>query len=306
MKTVLLIVESLEPGNLHRGFYNGLLHNESESLNVIPLVFPRDVKFNWTIYDELILHAIEKNKIDIFFVIDGEQISIETLKKLQLKKIKLITWQIDDPFMLTECHGSENRKKFPLYDVIYTTNKASVESHYKKLGLYDKVSYLSFGYDPMFHKNLNLDKIYEVSFVGSDFSTRREKYINKLLHQVNIWGFLPSTRISHYEMIKVVNQSKINLNFSDQPVNGVKCFKNRVLEVLGCEQFLLTETFLELEEMFVPGKELDCFSSTEEMNDKISFYLKNDTLRGKIAKSGAKKVRKYQYKKIISSIIKDF
>ena len=86
MKTVLLVIESMEPGNLHRGLYNGFLQNsfvENKVLNIIPLICPRDVKFGYSIYDELIFHTIKKFQIDLLFSIGGEQISIDTLKELQ-------------------------------------------------------------------------------------------------------------------------------------------------------------------------------------------------------------------------------
>lgn len=308
MKSVLLVVESLEPANLHRGFYNGFLQNgfmENKRLNIIPLLCPRDVKFNWTIYNELILHTVNKFRVDSFFTLGGEQVSIEIFKELKKRKIKTVTWQIDDPFMLTEDYGKETRKKLPFYDIIYTTNKASIEKHYKKLNLSNKVKFFPFGYDPMFHRNLNLQKKYNVSFVGSNFPTRQKNYLSKFYHHVDIWGIPASRRISHCSMVEIVNQSKINLSFADQPANGVKCLKNRVIEVLGCGQFLLTETFPELEEMFIPGKELDCFSSAEEMNDKIDFYLKNDNAREKIVKAGVKKIKKYAYRNLISGILEE-
>jgi spore maturation protein CgeB len=308
MKTVLLVVESLEPANLHRGFYNGFIQNgfiQNKRLNVIPLLCPRDVKFNWTVYNELILHTVNKFRVDSFFTLGGEQVSVETLKELQKKGIKTVTWQIDDPFVLTEDYGAETRKKLPFYNLIYTTNKVSIEKHYKKLGLSGRVKFFPFGYDPMFHQNLNLEKKYNVSFVGSNFPTRQRQYMSKFFHKVNLWGTSKNTRISHYSMVEILNQSKINLNFADQPANGVKCLKNRVTEVLGCEQFLLTETFPELKELFIPGKELDCFSTAEEMNDKISFYLTHDKKRENIARAGARKIKKYNYETLISKITEE-
>ena len=106
-------------------------------------------------------------------------------------------------------------------------------------------------------------------------------------------------------MINIVNKSKINLNFSDQPSYNVSCLKNRVTEVLGCGQFLLTETFPELDSMFKVGEDLDSFSSLEELKDKIQFYLKNDNIRDKLAMQGNKAVQKYSYKKLMSNILKD-
>jgi spore maturation protein CgeB len=308
MKTILLLIESLEPGNLHRGIYNGFLQNsfvEDRILNIIPMVCPRDVTFSWNAYDELILNTVKKFKIDLVFSIGGEYVSIETLQELKKKGIRIITWQIDDPFMLTESCGLENRKKLLLYDLIYTTNKASIEKQYNDLHLSDKVKFMPFGYDTLFHKNLNLNKKYDISFVGSSFPTRQKNYFSKFYHKVNLFGTSANSRISHYSMVEIVNQSKINLNFSDQPVNGIKCLKNRVPEVLGCGQFLLTEFFPELTEMFTPGKELDCFFTIEELNNKNDFYLKNEIAREKIARTGAEKIKKYQYKCLTLEILKE-
>lgn len=313
MKTVLLVVESLEPANLHRAFYNGFLKNgfiQNKKLNVIPLLCPRDVKFSHNVYDEMILHTVNKFRVDTFFTIGGEQIREETLRELKARGIKTAAWQIDDPYMLTEDYGKDIRKKLPFYDLIYTTNKYSLEKIYPRLNYPAKVKFLPFGFDPAFHCNLRSDKLYHMTFIGSSFPDRKNKYISKFLGLIELWGsndpiWNHKGRISHSSMVELTNQSRINLNFSDQPANGVKCLKNRVTEVLGCGQFLLTERFPELEEMFTVGKDLDCFDSLEELDEKARFYIRNEAAREKIAKAGERKVKKFSYEKLISGILEE-
>ena len=48
---------------------------------------------------------------------------------------------------------------------------------------------------------------------------------------------------------------------------------------MACRGFVLTNYQPELEEYFEIGTHLETFTSIEEMNDKISYYLKNDSKR---------------------------
>lgn len=310
MKTVLVVVESMEPGNLHRGFCMGIMKNADRfDLNVIPFVFPRDVKFNQAAYNELILHTINKFKVDLFITLGGEQISKQVLSVLGSKGIKRVTWQIDDPFMLLNSYGKEMKEKLYLYDFIYSTNKESINNIYPKLKLNAK--FFSFGFDPQCHIDLKHKKIYDATFVGSSFPERKNRYISKLGNRVHLWGsndplWNHKGRISHSSMVELVNQSRINVNFSDQPAYKINCLKNRVIEVLGCNQFLLTEDFPELEEMFITGKEVENFNSLEELNEKMDFYLKNEAKREKIAGAGADKVKKfYSYERLTGLMLQE-
>lgn len=312
MKTLLLAIESWERANFHRGIVNGFL--SQKDLNVIVLYCPRDVKFSHNVYDELILHVINKCNVDIFFAIQGEHINVSTIRKLNQKRIKTVVWQVDDPYSLLYAKNAREHKiKLREYQYIYTTNRESILKHYPVIDTVlkiKKVKFLPFGYDPEFHQNLKSEKTYDISFVGSAFPKRIE-YILPLAKEIELFGSSHNAwnnkgRISHKMMIEVVNSSKINLNFSDQPINGVRCLKNRVMEILGAGQFLLSEDFPEAKELFEIDKELVVFNSLSELEEKIDYYLFHDKEREKIARAGYKKVKEnYSYRKLLSGVLED-
>lgn len=63
----------------------------------------------------------------------------------------------------------------------------------------------------------------------------------------------------------------------------------RFFETLALKGFLLTDNLQEIQELFVPGKELEIFSSYEEFVDKVKFYSEHDEARNKIAEAGYEK-----------------
>ena len=105
------------------------------------------------------------------------------------------------------------------------------------------------------------------------------------------------------EMPRIFNLSKINLNMTIYPIRSGLSL--RIWDVLGCGGFLLTNAQPELTEYFIPGEDLDCFSSVEELIDKCSWYLDHDDVRQKIAKQGSNKVHRYHtYNNRFSSMLK--
>lgn len=305
MCTVLILVESREPANFHTGVINGFL--AQQNITTIPIVAPRDVTFPWSVYDELVLHATIKTKIDAFFTIQGEQISIKTIKELKRKGIKTVCWQVDDPYILNYASNAQEQKaRLREYNLVYTTNMESIQRLYPGFKI-KNVKFMPFGYDPFNHKNLKLQKIYNTSFVGSAFPTRMKKYLSRVdKNTITCFGNITGHRVSHRTGNEIANQSKINLNFSDQPKNGIKCLKNRVMEIMGAGQFLLTEDFPEASQLFKIDKDLVTFSSRRELLKKIDYYLTHENERLAIAMAGCERVKRdYSYEKLIGKVMED-
>lgn len=102
----------------------------------------------------------------------------------------------------------------------------------------------------------------------------------------NCWkGFLESEQ----ELAEVYNSSKINLNIT---TNGKSSLNYRVFEILASGGFLLTDEREDLKEFFEISKQLETYSSIEDLIDKIDFYLKNLNIAQKIAQSGKFEVAK--------------
>lgn len=105
------------------------------------------------------------------------------------------------------------------------------------------------------------------------------------------------------EMPKVFRHSKINLNMTIRPIQSGLSL--RIWDILGCGGFLLTNYQAELTEYFEPGKELAYYESTEDLEDKISYYLSHDDIRMEIAQNGYRKVQKlHTYRHRLTEIIR--
>lgn len=103
------------------------------------------------------------------------------------------------------------------------------------------------------------------------------------------------------EMPQVFKSSKINLHIGLHAIpSGISL---RQLDIMGCGGFLLSSFQPELFDYFTPGEDFDYYSNFEEAYEKCSFYLSNDSIREKVAKSGQEKVMQlFDYKTAVSKI----
>lgn len=96
--------------------------------------------------------------------------------------------------------------------------------------------------------------------------------------------------LSDTDVVKTFSKSKINLGFSSvgdlQGDQRILQIRLRDFEVPMSGGFYLVEYMQELEEFFKIGSEIECYKNREELVDKINFYLKNDSLRNRIASKG--------------------
>lgn len=93
----------------------------------------------------------------------------------------------------------------------------------------------------------------------------------------------------HRQMPLVFSESRINLNITLRSIHsGIPL---RVLDIMACGGFLLTNRQPELAEYFEEGAELAVFESMEECVDKMHYYLAHEEERRKIAQAGRKKVQ---------------
>ena len=89
----------------------------------------------------------------------------------------------------------------------------------------------------------------------------------------------------------VFRNSKINLNMTAKTIeSGIP---QRVLDILSCGGFCLTNYQKEIADFFEDGKELVMYSSMEDLLIKAEYYLKHEEERKEIAKAGYEKVCTY-------------
>ncbi len=103
------------------------------------------------------------------------------------------------------------------------------------------------------------------------------------------------------QMPLVFSGSRINLNISLRSIHsGIPL---RVLDIMACGGFVLTNRQAELEEYFEVGVDLAVFDSMEECMDKVHYYLSHEKERRKIAQVGQWKVREqFSYQQRLAAL----
>ncbi len=96
---------------------------------------------------------------------------------------------------------------------------------------------------------------------------------------------------SLYGMPKVFHLSKINLNMTIKPIQtGLPL---RIFDIMGCGGFVMTNYQAELTDFFEIGRDLECYTSIEELIDKCDYYLNHEQERRQIALQGYQTVCTY-------------
>ncbi|EKE04607.1 MAG: hypothetical protein ACD_20C00042G0016 [uncultured bacterium] len=120
-----------------------------------------------------------------------------------------------------------------------------------------------------------------LDFIESSFNKEKESRIKLPYRKTG--PVLSDTR-----MVKVFNQSKINLGFSDTTMDNERspqvCLRDIEIPMSG--GFYMTQYTKELEEFFEIGKEIVCYIDKKDMSDKVKYYLRNDSVRENIRQAG--------------------
>ena len=153
----------------------------------------------------------------------------------------------------------------------------------------------------------NTRKTIDVSFVGNCLVSDRMHYIDHLeRNDIPVETFGRGSKngyISREKLREVMSASRINLNFSKMNISKevlrqetwrqhVRQIKGRPLEVAAMGGFCLSEYASHLGRVLEVGKEVDVFWSTEQLLDKVKYYLAQDEERERIAHAAYLRVQK--------------
>ncbi len=188
----------------------------------------------------------------------------------------------------------------------------TVDSHrvrqYQHLG-YNNAIHFPYACNPAIYKKLDLPKKYDVSFVGGAHPYR--KWFIKKLKKAGIQVYAagsgwPAGRLTQDEMVRVINQSKINLNLSNSAswdlrylmsshrtlINTLRSAKNveqmkaRPFEINGCGGFQLSYYVEGLEHCYEIGQEIVVYLDVDDLIRKVKYYLAHDDEHETIANRG--------------------
>jgi len=144
----------------------------------------------------------------------------------------------------------------------------------------------------------------ELEFMLACETTGRERYLalsllsnhfnvdlyttdkDERLQKVNYRGYA-----EYYDVMPAVfAQSKINLNISLKTIqSGIPL---RVIDVMGCGGFVLTNFQPEIAEYFSMGEECVVYENLEDMYAKAAYYLQHEEERQQIAHAGFERIKR--------------
>jgi spore maturation protein CgeB len=241
----------------------------------------------------------------LVLVLLGVKLTKANLLLLKSLSVPKAVWYTDDPYAIDAC-----LKTCHVFDWIFTNESEAVP-------VYTQVTRARVGHLPLAapfpvyapSRRVPVSYRSRLVLVGSAFRNRLEtihllapflrSYRTKLVGPG--WDRLPSQAafqirsrwVEAVEVRRYYNAAEIVLNLHrahDDPYlkqnrRGVRAEtpNNRVFEIAACRAFQLADYRRDLEEMYDPEREVVTFRSSEELKEKIRFYLPRKKLRQAIA-----------------------
>jgi spore maturation protein CgeB len=143
-------------------------------------------------------------------------------------------------------------------------------------------------YDVTFIGAADLRRIFVLEHIKdkvSIFGNRWER--NELLMSSQLKSRLKGKAVWGHDLHELLSQSKIVLNITRSQFYGAETGVNlRIFEALAAGCFLITDYCDEVNQLFKVGVEIETFKSSNELKDKIHYYLSNSDKRIEIARNG--------------------
>lgn len=278
--------------------------------------------------NRMLLSAVDDQEPDVcFFSLFTDEITPDTIRRItEESSAQTLSWFGDDHWRFRNF----SRHLAPFFHWVATTDSEAVEK-YRALGCRGIIK-TQWGFNHHLCKRYGIAEEFDVTFVGQVHSRRREtvRELRRAGVDVRCWGRgWEAGRLSQEEMARMYSRSRINLNFVESSVAlnwkpVVKVFVNRradntlrlnaprrmfesaavlfadrrpqikarTFEIPGSGGFLLTGFADNIEEYFVPGKEIAVFRTTEELIEKARHYLAHGEERESIRIAGEMRARR--------------
>ena len=247
-------------------------------------------------------------KPDLIFALAQAPLGPDAIKNLQLLKVPLAFWFVEDFRTLTYW-----KEIAPCYDYFFAIQRGEFFKELRTVGAQNHY-YLPQACLPDVHRKVYLScedkKEYsaDVSFMGAGYYNRAQSFPRLLDHDFKIWGtewILESPlgtrvqnnnkRIDSEEIVKIYNAGKININLHSSSyhtgANPEGDFVNpRTFEIMACGGFQLVDARSELDELMNPDLEISTFHTIDELCQKVDFYLNHEKEAQAIAARGKTRV----------------
>ncbi len=190
--------------------------------------------------------------------------------------------------LASDVYGMSELKKNVDNKLISELKNLSDSFYPSDMSVYDISDYVALN-DYLGPHITYLERVKLLNLIGKSIDNAELHFFTQsetgdLSRNIHVHGGVDSLK----EMPFVFRQSKINLNITTRSITSG--LSQRIWDVLGCRGFLITNYQPEIDQFFSDGNDLVTYKSYEELIDKISYYLENNTERESIAQNGWAKV----------------
>lgn len=187
------------------------------------------------------------------------------------------------------------------YDVAFTTKSQNV-ARYRALGQ-ARAHYVPSAFEPTVHHPVPpelscLPGPLAVSFVGTFAPSRLAQLEAAGWDRLHVWGSdwprwsgfdahrdrITPNPVYFFELADVLSRSRISLGFLREEAEDLHT--QRTFEIPACGTLQVAPRNDEMLSLFEEDREIVCYSSTEELRDKLTWYLGHEKERARIARQG--------------------
>ena len=261
----------------------------------------------WKFNQDLIRAAISFQP-DLLLVLKGNYIAPETLIQVREQtNAKLVNYCKDtffssNPKLIT----SDLQNSFDLYDLI-ATMRHIVPKLYAAGA--KRVAFVRDGYDPLVHYPI-VPTPQDIARWGSDvvfigtYEAERAAMLRELIERypcrLSVYGgqwekvsrssplaeYIKGREVYGAEKLLAIACSKICLNFLREANHDT--YTARTFEIPAGDAFMLAQRSKDHQQLL--GEGVACFDSSEELLEKVRYYLAHDEERQRIAKEGYRRL----------------
>lgn len=287
----------------HYNFFDSLVNMGNDVIYFDFMTLMQQHGRDW-MNNRLLEIAKEADADLMFTVLFKDELDKKSVKKIS-DSVGMVTlnWFCDDHWRF----DNFSREWAPCFDYVVTT-AASALPKYEKIR-YENVIKSQWACNNFLYRKMSLPLKHDVTFVGQPHGNRRSivRALKDARINVLTWGNgWESGRVTQEEMIKIFNQSRINLNLSNSSnkilISKLKALlkldrneslskqndqiKGRNFEIPGCGGFVLTGKADNLEDYYQDGKEIICFETINDIIENINYFTEHEDERVMIAEAG--------------------
>lgn len=265
---------------------------------------------------------------NLVLVLNGTRFPPAQVDALREQGIRTVVWMVDDPY-----HSDISAVLALHYDIVLT-HEMNCVAWYRELGC-PQVHYLPLaaGMELYTPKKVEIPYHTDICFIANGFWNRIAfieqvaPFLSQKKTLIAGWWW---DRLGNYELLKdkirpninwlppeetasFYNGAKIviNLHRADQdPANfnsrGIvgHSINPRTYEICASGAFQLTDSRTDLAQLYVPGREIVTYESSQDFIDKASYYLEHDGEREAIALRGLRRtMEQHTYSKRLQTLL---